>query len=224
MNSRLTLTLLVFCLACSSCTSQKKEEERAEATAKAATTIGIIATLKTAEVVYEFGRVKPHVASWNNGKIEVVGIKPTQVGDFYIWSATSSRMLWALQSKQDLREDYSKKSKHERIQINYGIPPKEWDQKKPINSPPENITLGLYYIYFGYSFDFFFSRSGSYEGCYVKITDKETDILYNSEISDTSWITLKEHEKYMERFQNAWDELRGIKPIKDRESEHQPAL
>ena len=208
MNSYLIIISLVACCFSTSCTSQKKERERAENTAKALSTIGIIATLKTAEVVHEFGRVVPHVASWKDGQIELSGIKSSMISEFFVWSVTDSKLLWWLRQGQG-HEDYSKKSKNEKFSMTYGVAPEEWKQRLPFDKLPKRIDEGVLLVYFDYSYPTIFGMAGESAVCYVKLSDKATEILRQSELGEDSWITSQEHWEIWDTVNKTMIEMRN---------------
>jgi len=208
MISKLLVIALAICCLGSSCSSDRKKQQQVD-TAAATSALATLAAIKVANDVYEFGRVQPHVESWENNQIELVGIKASQVGEFFLWSVTDSKPVWWLYSKQGIREDYSKKSKRERVHITYGIPPTEWEQKLPLNGTPEDIEEGIFLVYFHYSFPFIVGMRGESEICYVKHCDQSTKILSQSELGTNSWITSEEHWKIWETVNKALIKLQN---------------
>jgi hypothetical protein len=185
--------LAMVCLCVSFSSSCKKQQESESAAAVA--TLTALATIKVAHDVYEYGRVQPHVESWRQDEIQVVGIKRSAIGEFFVWSVTDSKPLWWLVPSQQRIEDYSKKSKNERFSFTYGVVPKHWRQIIPVDGPPESPKDSTLLVFFNYSFPFMAGMRGESGKCYVKLFGQSAEILRASEISESSWISIQDHHK-----------------------------
>ena len=207
INSKLLVVALAICCLGSSCSSSRKKQQQAD-TAAATSALTTLFALKVANDIYEYGRVQPHLESWNQDEIEVLGIKASMISEFFVWSVKDSTLLWWL-SPKSRTEDYSKKSKHERFIMTYGVPLEEWKQKFPLEGPPEGISEDIVLVYFHYSFPTIIGMTGESEVCYVKFSDQSSNILQGYEINDDSWISIQDHQKIWDVVNRSMVEIRN---------------